>query len=1168
MRLSKIKLAGFKSFVDPTIIHFPSNLLGIVGPNGCGKSNVMDAVRWVMGESSARQLRGDSMSDVIFNGSSARKPVGTASIELIFDNADGLIGGQYAGYAEIAIRRVVSRDGTSIYYLNGTRCRRKDITGLFLGTGLGSRGYSIIEQGMISRLVDAKPDELRVFLEEAAGISKYKERRRETENRIRHTRDNLNRLNDLREEIGNQLKHLQRQSRTAKRYKFVRQEHRQAQAEVLVLKLRELEAQLAEKQAALEERQKSLDATLAEQRGIDEQIEVARKEHGEATNHLTDVQGRNYKVGAEIARLEQAIVHGTELKQRQEDDLRQTRLDIDEILDQVQQDERQLELLTQTLTSLSPGLADAQKAEVSATGALAHTEQARAAWQKEWEQHNEALNDARRCADVERTRIEHLQEHATAMRARLTNLASEQTELPPVPDAGGLDDLIAREQRARETLSGHESALKQLTGEMKAARGEHDKTGPALDSLRQQVLEDQGRLASLETLQQAALGETDDRVTNWLAGERLGGYPRLAQQISVDSGWERAVETVLGAYLEAVCVPGIDAIASTIKRLNSGSVTLFESRAADTQLTGDGGRLASKVKGSVETGSLLRRVRIAASLKEAIALRRNLEAGESVITQDGIWLGPDWLRVCRSEDEGDGVIRREQAIRDVKSGLEDLLPRLDQLAKAKTRLRARLDTLDAGRESAQDKANAAHRAYAGIHAELEALQAQKSDLLRRHTSIATEIAQLDEQLGSADTQLERSRAALEQARERLAQLSSGTVRLEQRRGELQKRLHTAQSDAEMNRTAAREIAIKVESQKSTREAAGAGLRRVQQRLDQLRQRRAELETELGQADKPLAAYRTELERQKEQRVKVEAALGQARRAVETAEMAVREVEQKRTAHEATVNDVRDALETVKLAAGELRVRRDTVSEQFAETVFEYEELAGQLPKEATVTDWEEKAARLDVRIQRMGAINLAAIDEFEEQQDRKDYLDAQCQDLTEALTTLENAIRKIDKETRSRFRETFDGVNANLKDIFPQLFGGGNAYLELTGDDLLTAGVTVMARPPGKRNSTIHLLSGGEKALSAVALVFAIFMLNPAPFCLLDEVDAPLDDANVGRFCEIVRDMSSKVQFVVITHNKITMEMANQLIGVTMSEPGVSRLVAVDVDEAVQLAAV
>ncbi len=1167
MRLSKIKLAGFKSFVDPTIIHFRSNLLGIVGPNGCGKSNVIDAVRWVMGESSAKHLRGDSMADVIFNGSSARKPVGTASIELMFDNSDGQIGGQYAGYAEIAIRRVVSRDGTSLYYLNGTRCRRKDITGMFLGTGLGTRGYSIIEQGMISRLVDAKPEELRVYLEEAAGISKYKERRRETENRISHTRDNLHRLNDLREEVEKHLKHLQRQARSAKRYKFVKQEQRQTQAELLALKLRDLGYQLAEKEVVLAEREQAVSDARARQQEIDRDIESARVEHGKATDHFSDVQGRYFRVGAEIARLEQAIEHSAELRQRREEDLRQTRQDISEILEQVQQDERQLELLTQTLTSLSPGLEHAQQAETSSGEDLRSADAAIAAWQEQWETHSEALGEARRRADVERTRIQHVSEHKDALTTRRATLREEERQLPPAPDRDGLHDLVARDQAARDTLDHDEAALKETTGSYKAVRAEHEKVRAGLDKLRDRLREQQGKLASLETLQQAALGETDDTVTAWLKGENLAGYPRLAHQLSVEPGWERAVETVLGSYLEAVCVPGIEAIAGRLGSLAGGSVAFVEMRSTEFAHHGSN-NLAGKVKGPIGTGTLFGRVRIADSISEAMSLRSDLLDGESVVTRDGIWLGVDWLRVCREEDESAGILKREQAIRNLKSALAELEPKIVKLVTADETLKKRGEALESDREEKLAKVNAAHRSYAEVHAELETTRSQRDELRRRRTAVAEELTDLEQRLTAADAQIREAREALERALEDIARLESQTVGLEQGRDRLRERLSTAQREAETHRTAVREIAIKVEAQRSTRNAAGEGLRRIQENLQKLRSRQEVLEAELGEGAEPRAQHGRDLEVQKEQGVKVEKALSQARRAVEEAENSVRELEQQRISHEATLSDVREALETVRLAAQEIRVRRDTVQEQFAETVFELDELMERLPDEATVTDWEEKVARFEARIQRMGAINLAAIDEYEEEQERKDYLDAQYQDLTEALDTLENAIRKIDRETRSRFKETFENVNKRLQEIFPRLFGGGHAYLELTGEDMLTAGVAVMARPPGKRNSTIHLLSGGEKALTAVAMVFSIFMLNPAPFCLLDEVDAPLDDANVGRFCEIVRDMSDKIQFVVVTHNKITMEMTNQLIGVTTNEPGVSRLVAVDVDEAVQLVAV
>ncbi len=1166
MRLSKIKLSGFKSFVDPTTITFPSNLVGVVGPNGCGKSNVIDAVRWVMGESSASRLRGDSITDVIFNGSSARKPVGAATIELLFDNSDATIGGQYAKYAEIAIKRTVSRDGISSYYLNGTRCRRKDITHVFLGTGLGPRSYSIIEQGMISRLIEAKPEELRVFLEEAAGISKYKDRRRETENRIRHTKDNLDRLADLVDEVEKQLKHLDRQAKTAERFKRLKSEERRTRAELFALRLRELDERANHHKRLLAERENALQAAVAEQRRLEAEIEKARLLQGERSEAFNAVQGQYYRIGAEIARLEQSIEHGRELRQRQEQDLQQAREAAEEIEAHIAQDRNELEQLDSALNELTPGLQAARAREAASAQSLHRAENAMAEWQARWDEFVRRASDVEQSAQVEQARIEQLEGQLEKLTLRKSRLGEESEGL-------SLDDL----QQAVAGLTGEENALRQAAAEadgrvaelkqqIATLRDQESRLNRHLEARRNELQQTSGRYTSLEALQKAALGEADGTVGGWLAAAGFAARPRLAQRLNVADGWERAVETVLGDYLQAVCVDDVVAVTRSLDELREGAITFLEGGASSRSPAG--GTLADQVRGAPEAVLVeLEGVRTAESLAAALGLRDRLQEGESIVTRDGIWLGRNWLRVKREKDARTGILKREQEMRSLKDQLKDQRVRVETLEKTLHDTRRRLEALEEQRESLQQAAADRHRRQADALARLESTRYRLSQTEERIAAFRTETADLDAELGGIRERLDTSRQRLEQSQIDVSSLGERRGELESQRAELRGELARVREQAEHDRVETQAMALRYESRRSSRDSANQSLERMKSQLVQFHQREASLRQQLEAGQSPIREQEERLEQQLRDRVEVEGKLAEARRAVEAVEAGLREHDQKRLSNESTVDEARRALDEARMAAQEVRVRREGLAEQFAETGFELETVLETLDEDSDVETWEQALQQLTSRIERLGPINLAAIDEFKEQSERKEYLDAQLADLHEALSTLEGAIRKIDKETRVRFQETYERVDAGFKRLFPRLFGGGHAYLELTGDDLLSAGVTVMARPPGKRNSTIHLLSGGEKALTAVALVFAIFELNPAPFCMLDEVDAPLDDANVGRFCDIVKDMSSQVQFVFITHNKVTMEMARQLTGVTMQEPGVSRLVSVDLDEAVKMAA-
>ena len=1168
MRLSKIKLAGFKSFVDPTTITFPSSLVGVVGPNGCGKSNVIDAVRWVMGESSASRLRGDSITDVIFNGSSARKPVGAASVELLFDNTETTLEGQYAKYAEIGIRREVSRDGISTYYLNSTRCRRKDITSVFLGTGLGPRSYSIIEQGMISRLIEAKPEEMRVFLEEAAGISKYKERRKETSNRIKHTKENLSRLQDVLDEVEKHIKHLDRQAKTAERYGRYKDEERRTTAELLALRTHHLDEKASAAGARLDERKTRLEEQVASQRKLEAGIEGARVRQAERTDLFNEVQGRYYKVGSEIARLEQSIEHANELRERQEQDLEQAVLGAKEIIEHIDKDESEIAQLELTLNELVPGLEQAEQAERASAESLQRAEAALADWQEQWDECTRRFNESQQQRNIEQTRAEQIESRIHGYSERRKKLDDARTSSDHEALKARLEELTDQEQRKRQARDEFDRALTDIGEKIRKLRDQDQKLTRLVDERRGAVQAAQARFASLEALQKAALGEGDEGVQRWLEGENIDGERRVAKTLDVADGWERAVETVLGDYLQAVCVPDIAPLTASIANLKSGNVTLLLDSAADASAAGAPEMLAGKVSGAPQSISgILSRVRIAESLGEALAMRDTLREGESVVTADGIWLGRSWLRVSRDKDSRSGVLSREHEMRRVKTNLREYRARFESARKLLTDGRMRLTQLEERREMMQGDASAVMSEYSEVRSALDSLRYQLEQISAREAAITQEAHEVENEKVSAEEQLRESQRLFVQADGSLEELTAERDSLEARRAELREELERVRVRAREDRDAVQKIRIQFESRRSSKESAAQNLQRMQSQLRQFQTREQDIREQLEQRKVPLEENKARLEQYLQQRVHVEQELGSARKLVEDVDNELRELDQGRMQVEQAVDAARTEVNEAEMALREIRVRREGVADQLAQTDFELDALLEGLDDSATIELWEEKLEKVRRRIDRLGPINLAAIDEFKEQSERKEYLDSQLADLTDALDTLEAAIRKIDRETKSRFRETYEKVNAGFQRLFPKLFGGGHAYLELIGEDLLSAGVTVMARPPGKRNSTIHLLSGGEKALTAVALVFAIFELNPAPFCLLDEVDAPLDDANVGRFCEIVKEMSDKVQFVFITHNKGTMEMARQLTGVTMQEPGVSRLVSVDLDEAVKMAA-
>ena len=1167
MRLKKIKLAGFKSFVDPTNVAMPGNIIGVVGPNGCGKSNIIDAVRWVMGESSAKHLRGESMVDVIFNGSNTRKPVGQATIELVFDNSDGGAGGQYAAYNEIAIKRLLTREGQSTYFLNGTRCRRRDVTDIFMGTGLGPRSYAIIEQGMISRLIEAKPDELRHLLEEAAGISKYKERRRETETRLRHTRENLSRLNDIREEITKRIGVLDRQAKAAEQYKVLKQESRELKAQALILRWQTLQVDVDKQQVSLREDENKLEQHQAELRNVETGLEKQRQQRNEDDARLNTVQARFYELGADIARLEESINGAKDKKAQQKSELDSAENAWAHANAHIEQDNNKVSELRLGLEENEPRLQQLSETEQLNITALAELEALMQSWQDEWNALTAKSAEQHRVAEVERERGHHLEQRRNQLTQQNESLDAEIASINLSDDEAEIERLETASVEVSNKLEASRASLEQHRQTLGEQRQKQSSITQDLEQKRGQRQQLTHELASLQGLQRAALGGQQEQVSEWLEQSGLKQARRLANIVEVDEGWEQAVESVLDFHLQAVCVDDLNAHARVLDKLEQGELELLSLAAEKSPGLGNLSfdNLAVKVKAPEAVLNLLSRVYICDSIDEALVIRAKLTDGESVVTRSGVWFSSSWVRVLKANDEAAGVLAREKVIHHLQRESDTIDKDIDTLKAALLSIAEEITNTEKAREALQTQLATISSEHAGLR---EQLSGKKAYLVQRRSRLEQMQKQLSEVragLETVENDLGAVQLRLHDVMGETEQVDISRSSLSQQRDSHVSQLGSLRAQAQTDRDAKHQLALNVESMRTQLRLTEQSLQRVTEQLKTISSRREQLQLALSTADEPIEKLSADLQEKLEQRLKVEVSLNEARNAVSAIDNDLMSLDKKRHEVDQQIETVRHRLESARVHMGELKVRSDTIVEQVEQSGYKVEEVVESLPDDADDQVWQQRLEKIDVKIRRLEPVNLAAIDEYKSESERKTYLDAQNDDLTEAMATLEEAIGKIDRETRMRFKETFDKVNSGIKEKFPRLFGGGEAYLEMTGTDLLDTGITVMARPPGKRNSTIHLLSGGEKALTAVAMVFAIFDLTPAPFCMLDEVDAPLDDANVVRFCDLVREMSKRVQFIFVSHNKITMELADQLLGVTMNEPGVSRLVAVDVEEAVAM---
>lgn len=1173
MKLEKIKLSGFKSFVDTTVIPISGNLTAIVGPNGCGKSNIIDAVRWVMGESSAKHLRGGSMADVIFNGSSGRKPVSTASVELVFNNSESKLGGEYSQYDTISIKRQVSRDGTSVFMLNGSRCRRKDITDIFLGTGLGSRSYAIIEQGTISRMVEAKPEDLRIHIEEAAGVSKYKERRSETENRMKHTRENLERLDDLRDEVEKQIKHLQKQAEKAEKYTELKKQERQFKLELLAMRWNTYHQTAKQLDQKLQEVAHEHNRLFVELRDIDSNIEAKRAEHKTQQQQTSKSQGDYYQIVAEVSGLEQAIKHSESTREQTAIEINRLRQQAELSLTELEADVQQLEEIKQALFEAEEALIVAEERQEDVLYNQQEIQRQKNAWQEQWETYRTISSNYKEQSEVQRVKAVQLENQNRQLQIRLDKLHGERRDLEAddlQSEIESLDSGIEIIETQREELHRQlEDLHQQIREQRQQIKQYHDE----LHTRRSELQSVKGKITSLELLQQHAMGKDNKHLSAWLASVDLLDNRRLAEFLDVQAGWDTAVETVLGSYLEAICIESADQIIPGLQRLTDESLMLVETGAKTSgypDANPDLISLLDKVKAQWDLSNLLAGVYCVDDAETARNLSAQLKAHESVIIPDGTWFGAGWIKIIRAKDSKTGVLQREKELRLLKQRQEELYLEIeafeDQLEAAETGLK----DAEAMRESIQQQDNSLGSELSVKSAEFSAYSARLEHQQRRLEQVCNEIDEMSREIAENAGTIAEFQLLQEQNEQLITEQEQKKQSLEALNQDLQAQQQRIDQSANEARQQVYSIKAQIESLRSSETLTGKQLDRLQLQHRQSVERIAELEKNLHQTLTPMDQEKKQLEQKVMDKEQLEARLKKQRLLQEDIEAEITQLSEQHIRVQRALEKQKEALDTLRFELQESKVRRQTVNEQLKEIDADVEQVLQSLPEQAEEHSWKRTLDDLLAQIERLGTINLSAIEEFKAQSERMSFLNEQHADLIEALQTLDQAISKIDKESRLRFKETFDKINTGLQEKFPKLFGGGHAYLELTEavdrSSLQEQGVNIIARPPGKKNSSIHLLSGGEKALTAVALVFSIFELNPAPFCLLDEVDAPLDDANVGRFSKMVEEMSASVQFLYISHNKVTMEIAKQLAGVTMKEPGVSRMVAVDIEEAVSLA--
>jgi chromosome segregation protein len=1169
VRLSSIKLSGFKSFVDPTNFQVPGQLVGVVGPNGCGKSNIIDAVRWVLGESKASELRGESMQDVIFNGSTHRKPAGRASVELVFDNSAGKAAGQWGQYAEIAVKRTLTRDGTSTYYINSQPVRRRDIQDIFLGTGLGPRAYAIIGQGMIARIIESRPEELRVFLEEAAGVSKYKERRRETENRLSDTRENLVRVEDILRELNANLEKLEAQAAVANRFRALQSDQEEKQKLLWLLRRNEAQAEQARWFQEMEQAQTGLAAQTANLRHLELELERMRQAHFTTGDRLHTAQGALYQTNAEIGSLEAQIKFVVESRTRLQNQIGTLTTQREQWQNQGNDTQEQIEEAEMRLEELAARVEGAQIAVEAHNERLPDLD---AAWRAAQER---ATESRARIMQVQQ-RIELSSAHQRNASSILSNLATRRERLQQersslnLPDAGHLDNLRLQLEEKQMTLEEQTFMLEEATSRQQSIEDERRAAQAQVQQESAASAKLEARLTALRQLQERV--QTQGKVQPWLHKHELDKLPRLWQKLDIEAGWETALESVLRERTGALEISNLDWARGFFGDAPPARMAVY-TPAAGAGATPEHNGLkpfASLLKLN-EPGlrglldDWLHGVYASDDPGSALAQRARLPEGGAFVTPNGHIVTRSSVRFYAADAEQDGVLARQHEIDNIGKQLRAQALLADEA-------RSRAGRADGAVAELQRRLQEGRQQVATLQREVHALQI---DVVKQ----AEVEARFNQRSGQIGADLDEIAAQESEQRQAQAEAEAQFEELDMELAELQGSHEDGQVDFQEKERALTEARDRLrELERSAQEAVFAE-KTQRTRIEELRRTGATASQQAAQVLESIGAARLELEALESgaaaeglqellgRRTEQEGALAAARHELDQLTQQLRAAEEGRMGAERSLQPQRDRITEMQLKEQAARLNQEQFAEALKSTEADEAVLAEKLDPELKPSFLQGEVTRLTNAINQLGAVNLAAVDELAQAAERKRFLDAQNNDLIEAITTLEGAIGKIDRESRDLLQDTFDRVNGHFSELFPILFGGGTAKLVMTGDEILDAGVQVMAQPPGKKNATIHLLSGGEKALTATALVFSMFRLNPAPFCLLDEVDAPLDDANTERFCRMVKRMSEHTQFLFISHNKIAMEMANQLIGVTMQEQGVSRIVAVDMETAADLAA-
>ena len=1169
MQLKSIKLSGFKSFVDPTHFEMPGQLIGVVGPNGCGKSNIIDAVRWVLGESRASELRGESMQDVIFNGSGLRKPSGRASVELIFDNSEGRAQGQWSAFTELGIKRVLTRDGNSSYYVNNQVVRRKDIQDIFLGTGMGPRGYAIIGQGTINRILEAKPEELRVFLEEAAGVSKYKERRKETASRLEDTKENLVRVEDILRELDQQVARLEKQATVAERHAELSTAMKSQQQ--LLWFVRQTEAGKEQERHAngIRDTQVSLEEQTAKMRHAETEIETMRTEQYALQDKVSQAQGDLYQTNADVSQVESQIRYVQEARQR----LQQQSQDLQA---QLQRWTVQETDAAQAQRTAEQEFALATEKEQTLIADLFGLQEQMPAREDAYQVHARELNDARESLATIDQRLASLGERVKAIAAQLEELKGRDTRLEAElagmrrPDAEALQMAIDRHAMAQRKVDEARQKAGEAQQRVPAADEARNTAQQQIQLANQELAQTEAKLTALTALQASV--QAQGKIGPWLESKGLKESKRLWQELKVESGWEAALESVLRERLAAVTAKSVQetlALANDAPPSRLAILLSEDISPAQTTTPADFTPLLTRVQsaGAARVAAVLQewldKIYIANSLEDALHRREKLPAGGAFVTQQGHLVSRVGVQLYAADSEQAGMLARAQEM----EGLEKQL-RAQKLIQSE--LQGELDQCTANYQAAHQAAEQTRIAAEQAVQEVHGFEVERMQLTQAEEKYSQRAEQIQSELSELRQQMEQLTQTQEQSAEELAQSEESKQGLQENLAIAQEKLELATQERDHLREALRS------SEMSAQEAAFA-TRSLQQRITDLQRDQSTARVQIMEIQDKQATSEQELETLSDEeaqdklqglllaRSAREAALANARTEQDALLHQLREADEVRLQIERSLQPMRDKVVDLQLREQAARLNFEQFATLLSDAEADLTALEASFSPDLKVGALQTEVNRLNSEIQSLGPVNMAALDELSSSRERKQFLDAQSADLNEAMQTLTDAIAKIDAETRDLLQGTFDQVNMHFGKLFPELFGGGHAELVMTGEEILDAGVQVMAQPPGKKNSSIYLLSGGEKALTAIALVFSLFLLNPAPFCLLDEVDAPLDDANTLRYAQMVAKMSNKTQFVFISHNKITMEIAHQLIGVTMQEQGVSRIVAVDISSAVSM---